>query len=157
MALESAERAALHDDLADHLGRTTADRLMAALPDFDWSQLATRDYLDEQFAKIDQRFEHVDAQFKLVHDEFRLVHKDLALVHDRFKHVDDQFDAVNRQFKEVHSRLDRLDVRFDEAEAIIDGKVVTRTRAHFLAMIGIIVAHSALVLGAIGLVLAAST
>ena len=75
MALDNPERVALHQDLVDGLGRQTADRLMAQLPQVDWSQLATKQDLDHRFQLLEQRLSH---RFELIDERFTRIDERLG-------------------------------------------------------------------------------
>lgn len=140
MALDNPERLALQQDLVDGLGRQTADRLMAQLPQVDWSQLATKDDL----RRFDERFDLIDKQFKLVHDEFKLVHDEFKLVRGEIKVA---HDDTNR-------RLDLLDQRFDDVHPIVEGKVYAVVRSHFFGLVGVLFAFVAATVAVVGMTLA---
>ncbi|MDQ3756607.1 MAG: hypothetical protein M3394_02005 [Actinomycetota bacterium] len=73
MALDSHDRLALHQGLVDGLGRDTADRLMAQLPGFDWSEVALKQDLRALEERLDRRFDRIDHRFELIEHRFELI------------------------------------------------------------------------------------
>ncbi|HEX2040669.1 MAG TPA: hypothetical protein VHF47_13165 [Acidimicrobiales bacterium] len=123
MALDSTERLALHQGLVDGLGPQTADRLMAALPDIDWSQLSTKQDLQHLEERIDHRF---------------------ALVDERFARIDERFARIDERFA-------RLDDRFDGIEPMIDSRLSKHTREMYMAMMGLLISMAGVTASVVGI------
>lgn len=73
MALDNHERLALHPGLVDGLGRETADRLMAELPQVDWADVATKEDLRSLEERLDRRFDRIDHRFELMEQRFQMI------------------------------------------------------------------------------------
>ncbi len=94
MAISEAARADLYTGLAELLGRDRAETLMAYLPTFEPTDVATkadlaelRDLLELRFGMIDRRLESIDR---------------------RFDSIDRRFDSVDRRFEAMEVAFSRL-------------------------------------------------
>jgi predicted nuclease with TOPRIM domain len=83
MAISEARRRDLYNSLDELLGTELAETLMAYLPAYESTELATK----EDIRRLDDRFDRIEDRFKQVVD--------------RFDRIDDRLDAVNQ-------RLDRF-------------------------------------------------
>ena len=94
MAISEAARADLYTGLSEVLGRDRAETLMAYLPTFDPTDIATRADIENLRQEMNRRFEQVDQRFEQIDR--------------RFEQVDQRFEQIDRRFAAVNGRLDRL-------------------------------------------------
>ena len=55
MSMDEAARHELFEQLPSTLGEEAVATLMAHLPPFDWTELVTKDYLDDRLELLEQR------------------------------------------------------------------------------------------------------
>jgi hypothetical protein len=97
MAISEARRRDLYNSLDELLGTELAETLMAYLPAYESTELATK----EDIRRLEDRFDRIDNRFGQVDDRF-------GQVEDRFKQVDDRFDRIEDRLDAVNQRLDRF-------------------------------------------------
>ena len=101
MPISETARHDLYNGLTDLLGPDQAETLMAYLPEFDPSDVATK----SDIARLDTDITAVHLELK----EFRAeMARGFAVVNDRFDRVDDRFGRVDDRFGRVDNRFDRL-------------------------------------------------
>jgi predicted nuclease with TOPRIM domain len=83
MAISEARRRDLYNSLDELLGTELAETLMAYLPAYESTELATK----EDIRRLDDRFDRIE---------------------DRFKQVVDRFDRIDDRLDSVNQRLDRF-------------------------------------------------
>ncbi len=119
MSISEAARADLYTGLTEVLGRERAETLMAYLPTFEPTDIATKadvedlrqdmhrrfDEMDRRFQQIDQRFEHVDQRFIQMEERFIQMEKRFLGMEHRFDEMESRFDD---RFAAINGRLDRL-------------------------------------------------
>ncbi len=94
MAISEAARADLYTGLREVLGRDRAETLMAYLPTFEPTDVATKADVENLRQEMDRRFDEMDRRFEQVDQ--------------RFAQIDQRFEQVDQRFADVNGRLDRL-------------------------------------------------
>ena len=87
MAISEAARADLYTGLAEVLGRDRAETLMAYLPTFEPTDVATKEDLTELRNLLEARFGMIDR---------------------RLDSIDRRFEAIDRRFEAVEAAFSRL-------------------------------------------------
>jgi septal ring factor EnvC (AmiA/AmiB activator) len=128
MAISEARRRDLYNSLDELLGTELAETLMAYLPAYESTELATK----EDIRRLEDRFDRIDNRFGQVDDRF-------GQVEDQFKQVDDRFDRIEHRFKQVDDRFDRIEDRLDAVNQRLDRFFLTQS-AGLIAIVGTLIA-----------------
>jgi hypothetical protein len=138
MAIEEV-RMRLRRKLEDSFGVEEAALLMDRPPD-GWSDLVTLPVFTARFDALEYRFDAIDHRFEAIDQ--------------RFQAVDERFRGVQHQLDGMHHRFDAIDANLSSLKFEILSDIDQRFRAQTWALVTTLFAMFAVLLTAMGVMLA---